>query len=254
MHGRGAEPGFRTARPLGLAPGIAAVSFEGIPGTNFSELLASGRLPDIRAAARRAAAALAAFHGSDVSFAREVDRGAFIRRAAAAAAWIETVCPAIGHSARRLAGWITETPVCLRPGPAHLDSKPEHVVVGQRTITLLDLDTAAESDRANDLAMLEMRIRAACMAGTCRSSRADAALGALREAYPPDDDASWLTRYTWFAALEVAKRECHQLSSARSHQRAGRLLDVGRPDNHSDQRSFNEVVSARDRHFRMPES
>jgi len=232
LHRAAPPAGFATPRVVGSAEKIAAIAVEGIEGPYFGGILATGRIPEIQDAAQRAARALAGLHRCRVAVSSEIDRGAFVQRATAAATSIGTICPTQGKAARHLAGWITRTTAPLRLSLTHMDVKPEHLIVTDDAITLLDVDNMARSDGLYDVAMLEMRIHSAFAAGNCKREQAKAAIRALLEAYSSPGDPGFTRRYTWLracAALQVAKHYA-QNPSDRWRECTAKLLHAGRPD------------------------
>ncbi|MFQ5565380.1 MAG: phosphotransferase family protein, partial [Paracoccaceae bacterium] len=210
---------------------IAAIAVEAVEGPDFGRILATGRLPEIAAASRRTARALTGFHGCAVGVADRRDRSFYTRRAAAAAPAISAIAPQLARAARRLADWIAQTPAPLRPGLAHMDMKPEHLIVTDDAITLLDLDSVARSDGLYDLAMLEMRIHSARASGVCDTDQTDAAIRALQPAYPDNGTACRARRHAWLracATLEVAKHQA-QSPSPGWCERVTAVLNAGCP-------------------------
>jgi hypothetical protein len=226
-----AQAGFATPRIVGSADEISAVSIEAIVGPDLGDIISTGRLPEIRAATRRVGRALVALHRCAADMPCKMDHDAMARRSASTAATIGNLCSRTGQTAQRLANWINESSAPLRPGPAHMDVKPEHLIVTEGAVTFLDLDSMARSDGLYDIAMLEMRIRSAWASGRFDADQTNAAISELYDAYPGDGETGWRRRLAWLracAALQVARHHAQNPSDG-WRECAIRLLDAGRP-------------------------
>lgn len=187
---------------------LPAIAIGEMRGTVYADLLSRQSADAAAEATKSVVEALRDFHASAPWPEERKTRAHFVSRAQSAAALVARLYPAVARVADAIARWIAATPVVLGEAPVHCDIKVEHLVLLDRKVAFLDLDSHAVADPLYDLAMLEVRIAMHGAAQRCPPDTADRACQMVRSAAAESGNSDALGRYGWLkacAALQLAR-------------------------------------------------
>jgi thiamine kinase-like enzyme len=194
----GGEP--RTPRLLGVHPrrGVAAVDF--MPG----RLLSQGTVADFLAAGR----ALARLHCRREVVLRTSGPVAEARAVRASAGLLSVLLPDMAEDLDDLAGVLGNRLVAMEHvrRPIHGDFSADQVVVGDRAVGLIDLDSARLADPAVDLACASASMTLDVVLGQLDCTTAEQQMGALHEGYALVGDVPGEARLATHEAAHLLRR------------------------------------------------
>ena len=176
------------AAPCAHLPDFGAVLIEEVPGRPLDALVADGG-PAAVDAGGQVARALVHLHRAPVRLAGRRTAAQTVRAAEHGGRLLAWAVPALERRIGRLLRDVAEG---LEEGfalPTHLDLKPDHLLLHEGRITVVDLDSAALSDPVADGAKLFARLQDAE-----RSARRATAAAAFLDAYRAAMPESWAAR------------------------------------------------------------
>jgi len=135
-----------------------ALILDQVPGQPLDVILAT-RGEDIKPVIARIARALFELHSSplQMSDARLADE--LSNRAERSIELISSARPEFANVLTSIRTALSETQPVHEPCPSHCDLKAEHLLVDDRRVTFIDLDSAAMADPVYDLAVLLVRLQ-----------------------------------------------------------------------------------------------
>jgi hypothetical protein len=205
--------GLMPARALAYIPELKLQVNQAVSGTTLVQRLIAGCQEG--ADWRLLGESLADFHCSEAPVSGVVNWESRLLRARACATLVEWACPSLQPLLRQLFGRLPG----FRDGglgrPCHGDLKPEHLFYGNGVIRVIDLEDAALSDPAFDIALLLAHMELLSVQGRASAGMLQASAGFLdvyRGRVPPAWARQLAPLYAC-AALDMA-RYCiqHQLS------------------------------------------
>lgn len=197
--------------PIAWIDHLGCVLFAATPGRPLTEVLDSADEPGLLAAIDDTAGALGRFNVSDAPMARQFSVADYLHSLRRPVAILERACPEIAPDLGR----IIDATRGLRDGerrPTHRDMKPEHVLVGPRGPTFIDLDSCAAADPVLDVALMLARFAAIARDGGQRR-RMGVIASAFARRYFADVPATWRDRLPVYLAaslMEVAAGLFHR--------------------------------------------
>ncbi len=209
---------FALPRLVGRCPAISAVAFEAAAGVSFDKILIGSTKCEVRRASRKAVRALSQFHRQVPQPTKHKDHHEMVRRAKRAADIVSSASHEQGSRAAEISRWVERTARSTDVAPAHMDMKTEHLVVSDRSVTILDLDSMAMGDQAYDIVMLEARIADLASTGRCSRQQAEAAISEISQSM----DTEAPERLRWLRAVCALQIARHHAQSG--HHDWGRRL------------------------------
>lgn len=196
---------FSLVKPLCCLDEHHAVVLEQAQGVPFDRLMQQDN--NVIDGAERIAVALAHFHAigdipGRVRTAEEFEQRA--RRAVMLLGWGDVL---IGRQAQRLLDRSLPSLTFNSYHATHLDIKPDHVLLADRTVTFIDLDSSAMSDPIADVAMLQVRLQVMPSLDGVNSDTAQRASDAFISAYRRMSDKKQMQRlpvHQVLASLKLA--------------------------------------------------
>jgi Phosphotransferase enzyme family len=184
--------GFTVPEPLAYLGEHRALIQRGVPGRSLTDVLLAN---DDAAPMKRVAEALATFHREARAPARRratSDELRDVRRAAALVSWVR---PALTNAVRSLVREIGDGLEDVEPTATHGDLKPDHLVVSEDGLALLDLDWFSSADPLMDVGSMAARLSAMALRHTAMARRIEAAAQAFDDAYFALVPSAWQRRF-----------------------------------------------------------
>jgi hypothetical protein len=193
----GAAPGtdgFSVPRPVAYLGAQRALVQQGVSGTSLADiLLAKEEAISVMAAA---AEALARFHRETRAPGRRRTRSdqlESVRRAAALVSWVR---PTLTEAVQSLVVAIGDRlPHAEEPAATHGDLKPDHIVLSDDRLALLDLDWFASGDPVMDAGAMVARVTGMALRHPAQTERLEAAGRTFADTYLGRVPSTWRKRF-----------------------------------------------------------
>lgn len=199
------QDAFSTVEPIALNEQLNAVMLKEATGTAFDVILRDDH--QVADHSERVAEALSAFHRNGTIPLRRRDVGGFLRRAERAVKLLGWANNEIGEQASCVYVSAKSKFTFDRFFATHLDIKPDHIIVGDDRVTLIDMDSSAMSDPVADVAMLLVRLDLMTVIDGVSAAITERAKDAFLTAYLDRSNeicVSTLPSHLAFALLKVA--------------------------------------------------
>ncbi len=150
------KSGFTTVKPLAYFEDLRALILEGAAGQSLEDIILEDN--NAHAAILKSSAALAAFHQRKVDLSAHRPPEGTLSRAKKAGDFIQWALPNLRGSVEELMKKIEKEMQVISTCPTHLDMKVDHIFLGEKGLTFIDLDSFALSDPVFDAASLFVRM------------------------------------------------------------------------------------------------
>jgi hypothetical protein len=185
--------GFRVPEPVAYLRDHRALVQKAVTGRSLGDVLLTN--DDAGPTMKRAAEALATFHREAPRPARQrttADVLDDVRRAAALVSWVR---PALAGAVHSLVSGIAGRLDGVEPAATHGDLKPEHIVLSENGLALLDLDWFSSSDPVVDAGSMVARLSSLALRHPAMAGRIEAAGQAFADAYFARVPSPWRRRF-----------------------------------------------------------
>ncbi len=147
---------FSVGRPVAYLDDLRTLIQKETPGVMLRDVLLKGE--DAGSAVRKAAAALAELHLSDVTPPRLHSLGDEVRALERTGRLLRWACPHLGAEIEGAVGAVISNLDEVPPTPTHLDLKLDHILLDGERISLIDLDGFAGADPLLDTTGVMVRL------------------------------------------------------------------------------------------------
>ena len=183
---------FTVGRPMAYLGGLQALVQEEAPGASLQQILLQG--DDMAAAVGTVARTLAAFNQGDVATTRRHSRQDEIADLQRAGRLLQWVCPHLKAEVDAVVSAVAKDLDDVPPGPTHRDLKPDHILLDDDRLALLDLDWYTGADPVLDPATLLATLASMPFRFPMAHDRAQVAAQALVEGYFARAPMAWRRR------------------------------------------------------------
>jgi hypothetical protein len=204
--------GLRIDAPVALLPHLQAVLLPATPGRPLDEVLSGPDEWEVISAVCETARALAKFNQSDAPTDRRYCAADYVAALEGCVALLDCACPDLAPDLRAIVAAVEDETEDTDPHPTHRDLKPEHVLIDEETVGLVDFESYAGADPVHDAAMMLARFTALGF-HTVDARRMRAAAAAFADEYFSSVPADWRERLRALyagALVEVAAGIFHR--------------------------------------------
>jgi len=144
--------GFTVGRPVAYLSSLRVLVQEEVVGTSLKDMLLRG--DDVTPVMRKVARDLAALHLGHTVTARRRRLRDEVTRLEKAGKLLRWACPHLGPEIEEIVGAVVAGLGEVSPAPTHCDLKPNHIMLDENRLILIDLDGFAWADPILDVARL----------------------------------------------------------------------------------------------------
>lgn len=183
---------FDVPEPVAYLADHRALVQQEVLGRSLAELLLDSQDP--APTMRRVAAALARWHREPPATARRRTSSDVLDDVARAAALVSWVRPSLAETAEEVVARVADRLVETELASTHGDLKPDHVVVRDHGVALVDLDSFSGADPVMDAGSLLARLAGTALRHPAAAGQITAAASAFTDGYFDRVPARWLMR------------------------------------------------------------
>jgi hypothetical protein len=204
--------GIRIDAPVALLPHVHAVLLPATPGRPLHEALSGPDEWEVLSAVCETARALARFNQSDAPTERRYTAADYVASLEGSIGLLECACPDLATDLRTIVAAVEDEIEDTDPHPTHRDMRPEHVLIDEDSIGLIDLDSYAGGEPVIDAALMLARLSALGF-HTVDAQRMRVAAATFADEYFSNVPQEWRARlriYYVGALVEVAAGIFHR--------------------------------------------